>query len=41
MQADLSAAQADGAAYFFEGTDTSYMTLPAFFGQEVTVVSGS
>jgi hypothetical protein len=31
MAADLSVARADGAAYFYEGTDTLYATLPGFF----------
>jgi hypothetical protein len=41
MQADLAHAQTEGAAYFYEGTDTLYASLPGFFGQEVTAVAGS
>ena len=41
MQADLSHAQAEGVAYFYEGTDTLYASLPTFFDQEVTALAGS
>ena len=41
MQADLAHAQAEGAAYFYEGTDTLYASLPGFFGQEVTAIARS
>ena len=41
MEADLSHAQAEGAAHFYEGTNTLYAALPAFFAQEVTAVAGA
>jgi hypothetical protein len=41
MEADLSAARAAGVAYFYEGTDTLYATLPGFFAQEVASAAGS
>ena len=41
MEADLSHAQTEGVAHFYEGTDTLYATLPAFFAQEVTAVAGA
>jgi hypothetical protein len=41
METDLAHARAEGVAYFYEGTDTVYASLPSFFDQEVTAVAGS